>query len=496
MNNIGRPVISEKEAFDVKFDEAYKEYVSLILGPEIDVPKLIIKYNLRRGETLISYKQWSAQLKSRRLVSQRKYLRQTVVSIYSLLLEAGADRDEAIVEVADIVKRSKNAINAMLRRAGFCSKKKQRKETLQRRKRVKEKFDRGYTVPEIADSEKTKNSTILHDLRTCGYKDHELNFIHNAIFDYRDLKEINLLNAHLWGIIWSDGSISNGHNVSIRLNQNDQEYLETISKSLVLEGSKYPKIYTIKSKLDNGRFSKNDQVGLSICRTDFVQYLERNLGLPRNKEKVNHGLPECILKANDSIFFSFLRGFMEGDGCITKNKNHPSVSFSCTSKVADELIDQLAKRLKLSVSKVLDKGSTYSAGVAGRSSSFLLLIHIYRNCDNTPIMKRKLLKALEMWDQYSKGIFNETIDLLHSTIKDVNFKKVSSLLTSKLKHNYEKYVFFNTSTFDVICSTKRAFAKQTKIRRAYIHRIVNGSRNSTSNWHCLGSILSLNNNHF
>lgn len=485
MNNIGRPVISEKVAFDVKFDEAYIEYFSLILGPEIDVPKLIRKYNLRRGKILITYKQWSAQLKSRRLVSQRKYLRQTVVSIYRLLVEAGTARDDVIVEVAGIVKRPKNAINAMLRRAGFCSKKQQRKETLERRKRVKEKFDRGYTVLEIADSEKTKNSTILHDLRTCGYKNHELNFIHNAIFDYRDLKDINLLNAHLLGIIWSDGSISNGHGVSIRLNQNDQDYLEKISKSLV-EGSKHPKIYTIKNKLGNGRYSKKDQVGLSICRTDFVQYLERNLGLPRNKEKVNHGLPECILKANDSVFFSFLRGFMEGDGCITKNKNHPSVSFSCTSKVADELIDQLAKRLKLSVSKVLDKGSTYSAKVAGRSSSLLLLSHIYRNCDNTPIMRRKLLKALEMWKQYSKGIFNEKIDLLHITINDDNFKKVSSLLTSKLKYKYKKYVFFNSSTFDVICSTKRTFAKQTKIRSAYIHRIVNGSRNSTSNWHCLG----------
>lgn len=483
MNGLGRPKVIDKIAFDLKFREAYEEYRNNFLGPTINVMDLVNKHGLRRNNKLINNKQWSAHLVRLGLVSQKKFIKDTIIRTFERLLATGISREQAVKATSHLVNCPSTSINQALWSSGKGLKERQRKETLQVSKRINEKFRNKQKIKEIALAEDIPVSRVLTHLRALGYKDKEIGYVHNAYIQYRDLEKLNLINAHLLGLIWSDGSISNSKDLTIRLNAADQEYLEDIARSLVIAGPS-PKVNKIPTKQYSGRFSNKDVAGLSICRRNFVQYLHNQLGLPKNKEQENHGFPECILKAEDDIFFAFLRGFLEGDGHITKNTHHPMIGFSCTAKVANELANQLFKRLKLSVNIVHDRGNTYTARIAGFSPTLLLLKNIYNSYKETPIMKRKFELADKTWSEYSERIFHQVISL-RDVLAKINFVELS-LLSKGLKHRHQKHLFLNTSSLDVLYTSKKNFSNQTQIPMAYIHRIVNGSRKSTSDWHCLG----------
>lgn len=487
--SIGRPSVIDKTVFDMKFQAAYDEYRQLFLGPAITsemLKKIIAKHGLHRGGKLINHKQWSDMLSKLRLDSQKTYLKNCILEQFTKLQNNGLDRPLIIKAIAEKLNRKESSINATLRLAGHGLKAKQRKSTKRDGEKVEQHFKAGRSVREIANLVSISQAKVLFHLRSSGYSTDEINYTHNAIFEYRDLTELNLVNAHLLGLIWADGSISNGKNLTIRLNCKDHDYLTKIAAGLVINGSKPPMVNHIQNKDDYARYSKEDAVGVSICRRNYVRYLNDELGMPSNKEAINHGLPSCILAAENPIFFAFLRGFFEGDGHITENKHHPSLGFSCTSKIADELKKELSERLHLSVQKVLDKGDTYTASIAGRSPVFLLLLHLYRSHEKTVVMQRKFERAGEIWTEFARTNFTESMITMEGATRSDDFFNICNLFWKDLKNLDIRYIFFNISNLEVICDNKRAFSKRTNIPMRYVTRVTNGLRKSTSQWFCLG----------
>ena len=155
------------------------------------------------------------------------------------------------------------------------------------------------------------------------------------------------LQAYLLGFIASDGSINlKRHTLCIHINEKDKEIFElfkVISPNAYIQECK-PTESILKVR---GKIVKNKgSIRLSISSKILIEDLYK-LGIEENKTYKEMKIPRQIPK---SLIKHFIRGYFDGDGCITYSIRKPnpknreinyrvSCRFEICSKLSNILID-------------------------------------------------------------------------------------------------------------------------------------------------------------
>ena len=149
-------------------------------------------------------------------------------------------------------------------------------------------------------------------------------------FNENFFEVIDTENKAYWlGFILADGHVSE-LSITIGLDQKDKHHLLKLVDAL--EYNKVPKI--TESKTINILTISSHKMSTSL----------RKLGLLKNK---TFSLPQINISSD--LYFHFLRGYFDGDGCITSiGRTHKNLSFGLTSGdlnflkcISDQLIEQL-----------------------------------------------------------------------------------------------------------------------------------------------------------
>ena len=115
------------------------------------------------------------------------------------------------------------------------------------------------------------------------------------------------------GFIAADGNISNSRNlVSIHLSVEDYNHLEKFADEINFSG-----------KIE--KYDKDCRI--SISGTYYKEALSKNFDIFPQKTKTI----KISEKIPDEFLFDFLRGYFDGDGCITQSNGNPHISFTSGS---------------------------------------------------------------------------------------------------------------------------------------------------------------------
>lgn len=202
--------------------------------------------------------------------------------------------------------------------------------------------------------------------------------------------EINTpLKAYLLGFIYADGWISynvenRNYEFGIELTEEDKYVLDLINNEL---GGKNKLIYTpAKKVVINGvESNRKPTYCLRVYCKELVFDLEKQ-GIMKNKTK-NDSYPIV----NDILFFDFLRGYIDGDGCFYNNKARTILHITCASNVPLTYIQDKLKLYNVNTAIYMEKERKYRLICYDRNSVLNLVNHLYYK-DGLFYLKRKYEK--------------------------------------------------------------------------------------------------------
>ena len=163
------------------------------------------------------------------------------------------------------------------------------------------------------------------------------------------------LKAYFLGFIFADGQVINNalhrnYELGIELIKTDEYILQRLNEEL---GNVHKITYTKEEKriICGVECTHHESAILRIYSKNIVNDLIKH-GVVENKTK-HHVHPYV----EDSLFFDFLRGYIDGDGCFYKNKNSTCLHITCASEetlfwISEKLSDY---DINTRVSKETDK---------------------------------------------------------------------------------------------------------------------------------------------
>lgn len=250
--------------------------------------------------------------------------------------------------------------------------------------KVHERYLNGESITEIAKENNVVADTIYRQFRRNGYNTIEraiMNRIYSldeTYFDVIDSEE----KAYFLGLLYADGS----HNlkkycISLELQEEDKPILDKLT--IILQPDK-PLFFNRKRK-ENHKNSYKFYVS-----SKYMSNRLSELGVGQNKAFTIR-LPEL----RDDLIHHFIRGFFDGDGCISiyliKNK-YQSCSFSITSnrEFLEKIQEILIEQLQLNKTKLArdNRGNNISSLVYGGKQN-CLKIRDWLYKDATVYLQRK-----------------------------------------------------------------------------------------------------------
>ena len=231
------------------------------------------------------------------------------------------------------------------------------------------------SIAQVALKLNVDRTTLLNKLKAKKYRLN--NYKSNGHFIYEDyFKRIDSENkSYILGLIYADGCISyskGSPSLSINLHNKDKYIIEFISQQL-------GKNITIYSEVNN------TQSSIKVHRPSIINDLI-NLGVQFNKSTKGSMRLPCISK---ELLPHFIRGFMDGDGTVSK-KGH--VCFYSTSRLFLEdlqsIFNELGCSKKVHIHSVKNtKTPYYHLHYARENSSNIIYPYLYSSC--TICMERK-----------------------------------------------------------------------------------------------------------
>lgn len=196
--------------------------------------------------------------------------------------------------------------------------------------------------------------------------------------------------AYWLGFMYADGFISNkrkqnSYKIGMSLSECDKEILDKFNKDL---NSNYPlKRYTPKTEYNSKNYYR-----LLISSNKLAEDLI-DKGCITNKTKVlcfpnERQVPSKFIK-------DFIRGYNDGDGCITIPNNSPKIKITGTL----EVIQGIQKYFNIEHLKLYQRYperniNNYSLDIGGRKQVVHILNHLYEN--STIYLERKHKKYLDV----------------------------------------------------------------------------------------------------
>ena len=206
---------------------------------------------------------------------------------------------------------------------------------------------------------------------------------YNQTFNENYFDTIDTSNkAYLLGFLYADGCINKNNAVSFTVHQQDREILEMYIKELQATNE----ITNIKTK---------PHVRISFCSKHMCDTLI-NMGCIHNKT-YNLTFPDI----SSEYYYDFIRGFMDGDGCIstTNKNNHKYISLSFTG--TKEMLNTLKELFKID-NQITFYRNAYSLHIGKSQDVLRILSDIYNNAEL--YMTRKFNKYKEYCNYIEKGI--------------------------------------------------------------------------------------------
>ena len=348
-------------------------------------------------------------------------------------------------------------------------------------------YRNGKSPDEIAaELSVTREQAIRYLIQENVSREELSQFNGNCVYPLRDVLSLTLENAHLWGLIWADGSISSKASVIIRLSKKDHDYLEAISQSIALDKSlHYPLSEVEENRSREGFQNVDDCWQLNISRKFIVDQLH-SFGLPFNKTENALLIPEMIKSASDEFFFEFLRGFFEGDGSIILSG--PSIGFSVDYLFGKALEGEIFRRIGIASSQLIEDKTIYRLEYKGIPKVLVLLMHIYRNAG--VIMQRKADKAKALIEESCTYLCEVDRQEFAGKLTIVNLDKfalIESVFKSHLKDLIYNITLENINDGRLLSGLKDDILRETGISLQKLYTLETKARASSKGWKLVSS---------
>ncbi len=453
---------------------------------EIDSKEFIKEFDLTKNGNYITYKALSDYLKRfydgyhgegyvNGVWSQQAWRNKIIIKMYRYLAKYCEERRQITRAIQKRLQLSEPIVNNALRQANL-GKEKLSYEVV---KDILDDYNRN-----MPSSELLKKYNISERLfRTIAQENNVIvkDVWHEkgAQIKYIDFTVHNQITAHFIGIIWADGSIAGSGGMNITLDYGDYDYLHKIRHTITL-GNRLPSLVKSRHSVDEGRYSSKSTITLGIARKAFIGYL-KEIGFVTNKEIIPMGLPKIIEEYTDDLFWSFLRGFFEGDGHLGTSKKSISINFSVSKEVGLQLKKELWNRFEISSSMRPDK-SIFRLTIGGAAPVVYMLISMY-SVSQPVIMQRKYMKVVEAYKKfmphYIAELFPEfSLQALQSnSLKENLLRKLSQRFSWNIKihmFNRDKNIEFN--------GRKDKFIKKYKIDSAQLNSVLSLNKKSLDGW--------------
>lgn len=242
------------------------------------------------------------------------------------------------------------------------------------------------SLTKIASHWNIKRQTLSTQLKELGYEiinHHNKLKFDNHIFDNIDTEE----KAYWLGFIFADGYVSDTNNFELSLALCDIEHLEKFNSFIK---------HTLSVKNDTFRCR------LSLMDTHFVDTLKAYNCIPRKSNILK--FPNINIFQNKDLIKHFIRGYFDGDGCLSYCDNlhtQPHVSILGTEDFLTELKNYLPLKFdyKLGYNNKKKSLITRALAVCGKNG-FELSEYLYK--DAAIYLERKYNKYLEYCRLYQE----------------------------------------------------------------------------------------------
>ena len=199
--------------------------------------------------------------------------------------------------------------------------------------------------------------------------------------------------AYWLGIMYSDGCVcerANGR-YSIELEMIDKEHIEKFRSALNADNHKISTI--IHKNINNAKLSYAIHIYDNKMAKDLIK-----LGCIPRKSYYLSSIPDI----NQEFIYDFIRGFVDGDGCICYNKSSDSYVFKLTGASPLFLKDimSILKIDRLSLNKCTE--TSYQVTSSKRDDIYRILTKLYEHSTEITRLNRKYKKYQEFIRWYEK----------------------------------------------------------------------------------------------
>lgn len=199
-------------------------------------------------------------------------------------------------------------------------------------------YSQGLTQKQIANIYSVSDVTISRIIHK--FKDLECGKIHYRKYHLNEhyFDDIDTPNkAYIIGILWADGSNNlKNHTVELSLQECDKHILIDISKEL--ETNRPLVFYNYNAKNSN----HSNQYRLAISSKHISNTLN-DLGMVQNKSQ-SLKFPTWL---REDLYPHFIRGYLDGDGWISKNVKAPRIEIVGTNIFCEALAQYIYQNLNI-----------------------------------------------------------------------------------------------------------------------------------------------------
>ena len=217
---------------------------------------------------------------------------------------------------------------------------------------------KGYSSNEIAEE---LNISITTVFRYCTKLDIKIHNYHNELkFDNKVFDAIDSEEKAYWlGFIYADGWVSNTNNsFTLTLQQRDEDHL--------LKFNSFVKNTNPICHRSNKQYNS---VSVNLCNNYFKRQLI-NLGCVPKKSLVLQ-FPDIKIFKEERLIYDFIRGYIDGDGCLTFSRNKRlSIQILGTKQFLEGIQRVFPNRLNLYKIKRLES-NTWTLNCCGNNADFI-----------------------------------------------------------------------------------------------------------------------------